>query len=368
MRKQKTNESTTNWREIPFIRLLIPLILGILSAFYFDQNIQFIPWFLFAIFTLTFLISIFNQKFKLRWVFGSLAFVFLFLFGYENTRRQTDINQVDHFENFISGNDYIIGVINNVPEKKKWVRCELKVKSIGSNLENMINKIGNLLVYVEFDEKSSQLNYGDEILISTRAQEIEPPKNPEAFDFKYYMAAQNIFYQAFVRENEWAILSSDKSNPILAAAFESRSFFIKILEKHLPAQQELAVGAALILGYKNLLNPDLKEAYTGVGAMHVLAVSGLHVGIIYLILFFFLNLIKSRSLHWRISKTLILLIGVWLFALITGASASVLRAATMFSFIIIGKSIHRYTNIYNTLAISAFFLLFHNPFSSLKLT
>ena len=96
--------------------------------------------------------------------------------------------------------------------------------------------------------------------------------------------------------------------------------------------------------------------------MHVLAVSGLHVGLIYFGLSFLLGLLPFKSSNWVWIKTWIMVAGVWFFALLTGASPSVLRAATMFSFIIVGQAMRHHPSIYNTLAGSAFFLLCIQPY------
>ena len=105
--------------------------------------------------------------------------------------------------------------------------------------------------------------------------------------------------------------------------------------------------------------------YSSSGAMHVLAVSGLHVGIIYLLLnslFLFFEKFK----YGKYLKAVFLILSLWAYALLTGLSPSVLRAATMFSFIIIGSALKRQTNIYNTLAASAFVLLLYNPYILLQ--
>ncbi len=119
------------------------------------------------------------------------------------------------------------------------------------------------------------------------------------------------------------------------------------------------------MGYKDLLGRDVIMTYASSGAMHVLAVSGLHVRIIFMVLNFFLSFLNSIKFG-NYLKAFILIIALWIYALITGMSPSVLRATTMFSFIIIGGALKRDTNIYNTLAASAFVLLIYNPFIILQ--
>ena len=185
--------------------------------------------------------------------------------------------------------------------------------------------------------------------------------NPHAFNFKKYWHHQNIHYQGFVKADHWQLLKRKQGNYIIDKALNTRNRFLQILKKNLSTENEYAVASALILGDKQSLDSDLKNAYSGTGAMHVLAVSGLHVGLVYLGLAFLLGLLKIKNWYWIFIRTTLIIISIWLFALLTGASPSVMRAATMFSFIIVGKSMRHHPSIYNTLAASAFCLLCFNP-------
>ena len=124
--------------------------------------------------------------------------------------------------------------------------------------------------------------------------------------------------------------------------------------------EERAVVNALLLGDKRELDPELRQGYANTGAMHILAVSGMHVGIIYLFLEFLLSFLKKWRHGIRI-QSVILLLMIWLYALITGLSPSVFRAAIMISFIIVARATHRYTQMFNTLALSMLFILLFNP-------
>jgi competence protein ComEC len=126
-------------------------------------------------------------------------------------------------------------------------------------------------------------------------------------------------------------------------------------------EDERAIAIALVLGVTDGIDNDLQNAYAASGAMHVLAVSGMHVGIIYaIILFLFKPLAKMRGSKWIVAA--VSFISLWIFSFVTGNSPSVLRAVTMFSFIAAARPFGVRTNIYNTLAASAFVLLIHNPY------
>ncbi len=139
--------------------------------------------------------------------------------------------------------------------------------------------------------------------------------------------------------------------------FQWREQLLGILKTTIRTPNEYAVAAALLLGAKESLDSTLRNAYADTGAMHVLAVSGLHVGILMLILGFLLGFLKQFGPNGKRLQALLLLVMLWLFSFLTGASASVLRASTMLSFVLVGQVLGRQINVYNSLAASAFLLL-----------
>jgi competence protein ComEC len=117
----------------------------------------------------------------------------------------------------------------------------------------------------------------------------------------------------------------------------------------------------LLIGYTDKIDPELIKEYSGTGAIHILSVSGMHVGLIFIVCNFFLFFL-DRFKHGKFLKAFLLLTLVWFYALLTGLSPCVLRAAAMFSFIIVGKAFRQEPNIYNTIAASVMFLLMFNPY------
>ena len=152
-----------------------------------------------------------------------------------------------------------------------------------------------------------------------------------------------------------------------------RSYFIAFAHKQAAKikrhfkEDQAGVLAALVLGQKNELNPKIKADYAAVGAMHVLAVSGMHVGIVAYFVHFLLGFLLKEKIEQRILKAMLSILCIWLFALLSGASPSVLRAATMFSIFLLGRQLYRQANIWNVIAASAFIILFFNPLSLFSL-
>src|SRR5690606_38882227 len=130
---------------------------------------------------------------------------------------------------------------------------------------------------------------------------------------------------------------------------------------YLPDSDAAAFASTLILGYRAELSRELVEAYSDTGTMHVLSVSGMHVGIIFLVLSLLLRSMDRRQSLRLFRATLTILI-IWFYAMITGFSAPASRAAFMLSFVVLGKALLKHQNTYNLIAISAFFLLLYNPF------
>ena len=353
-----------NWREIPFVRMLAALVAGILLSFVFDFYHPILI--ALALFFIGLMLVAKNSRglFQYRWLFGFTGSCFLCVMGYLTGHHYDERNEADFIGKKINQQpSYILGEIKDAPIKKgEWVRIVLKVKAIGPNVDSLEECTGNILVYVSRDSASEEIAYGDLLYFNGKPEKIKPPENPHSFDYKRYMHFQNIHHQAFVRIGDWKILENGHGNIFMANAIAMQGKFLDILKKHLTSEKELAVGSALILGYRDEIPEEVQTAYSQTGAMHVLAVSGLHVGIVFIIINFFLKRIRINTLTWRIIKVLIVLTIIWAFALITGASPSVMRAAVMFSFLNLGLTFQRTSSIYNTLAASAFFILLVNPY------
>jgi len=353
-----------NWLEYPFIKLLIPFVLGIGLSLYLEAGnfsyLLIIGWILGIILCILYFI---RGNIRINYIYSIITFIAFFLLGYMWTLGKSELSNPNHFNQYLNGRiQPISGMISEMPGKKgKKVKFALQVESL-KLAENSVSTIGNVLVYLPKDSISESLKYGDRIVVTGVIREIASPSNPQSFNYQRYLHYKNIHYQLFPKQSGWYPLGENKANRILKIAFQLRLRFIETLRKHLPNENQFAVGSALILGYKDEITEDIRDAYAGTGAMHVLAVSGLHVGLIFLILTIFLKIFPFYQTWWRVLRVFILLTGIWSFALITGASPSVLRASTMFSFVIIGMNLKQPSNIYNTLAGSAVLLLFYNPF------
>jgi competence protein ComEC len=342
----------------PLLRTIIPFIGGIIGFVYLRPNIitvfiSFISFFTLLI--VLFLMKKVNSNYKLRWLIGSLVKINLFFAGLLLTATKfippTNIPQ---------GKALFIAKIKESPKStNKSTRLIAHIKSYRSNNKWQLNN-EKVLIYLEKDSISQNLEINDLIIFNTTLDKIKPPLNPHEFNYKNYLSYHIIFKQKYLPANEWKILKTKPKFSFLKTAEKARTKLIEILSTNGIKGKELSIASALILGYKDDIEPNLKNAYSSAGAMHVLAVSGLHVGIIFLICSR-LSQFLEKNKHLRIMRAFIIISILWIYAFITGLSPSVMRAATMFSFITIGKVLNRKSNFFNTLAASAFFLLIINP-------
>lgn len=350
----------------PVTRLILPFILGIVSAILIGVEIIIPLWifiaFIAAISILNKFYKVFFHLYALQWINGLLIGITIFLIGFRITIDYNQSFQNNHFgQYFQKGDILLVRVIEPPSEKENTYKVVTSVKNVIKDSTEQFQTKGKLITYIEKDSIIPSIQYGDVLLIKSDIKEVDYPSNPNEFHYKAYLEKKNIFHQAYVPSGNWEKVGKGKTNFLFKWSYKLRDYFIEIFKDNGLEGDEFGVATALILGYDDKLSNELTRKFSHAGAMHVLCVSGLHVGIIYLIIASFLKPLK-RFKQGDMMFALIIVLCIWFFALITGLSSSVMRAATMFSFVAIGSTIKRKNNIYNTLALSAFLLLIINPY------
>ena len=244
-------------------------------------------------------------------------------------------------------------------EKEKSVSCLVEISWVNQATKNYKTQ-GKAQVYLSKDSASLSLHYGDYIIIKGQLNEIAASSNPFQFDFKRYYAATNIYHNGYFTSERWRATGGNKVNPIYALGYTWQRALQKIFNHYFTDESVRGVAEAIVFGYKDELNDDWLEAFSKTGTIHVLAVSGLHVGIIYTLLSYLLMLGSSKG-RSRVIKSIVILLSLFLYCLVTGFSPSVSRAAIMFATVIVAKAFQRKTNLYNTLSFACFILLLLNP-------
>ena len=346
--------------------------IGIILHSFLNLNIQLICLSISLLFFYLFYLIFKKEYPKILAVFYGLIILTTFIsLGATRAHLETSTFQNNHLSNlnlriFESFHLRIDGFPVEKPKHfiyRATVMNGLKISETDDSTTYALEELsGDISLYIAKDSAdSTSLNYGDIIACLKTPFPIQSPKNPHEFNYSAYMARKGIHHQLFLDNTEFKYVGNQPANRLMELSHEARQYFKKSLFTFIPKKSSRDIALALILGIKDDLDKDLKAAYSAAGAMHVLAVSGLHVGIIHMLLSWSLGFLKK----YKFGRGLFLLLSLsslWSYAFITGLSPSVLRAVIMFSVVLIGNNTLRFHNIYNSLAVSAFLILLYNPF------
>ena len=210
------------------------------------------------------------------------------------------------------------------------------------------------------DTFAMTIGYGDVLLIHKSPVKVRKPTNPYTFDYSKYLANNHIHAQAFVAAHEVSIIKRYEGRGVQQLLSKAKERLNQRIEAYLPDPQVQQIAKALLIGAKDDLDQEVKAAYSNAGAMHILAVSGFHVGIIYLMLSWVLKPLHSLK-HGKVVFVFLSITAIWGYAFLMGMSPSVFRAAIMFSFLSLAQIINRKKNILNILGLAAFVILVIDP-------
>jgi competence protein ComEC len=351
------------WIPFIFIRITFFFTSGILLALYFPDCLPdtIAAWSLFGLAVGYLALFIFRKNLKIPvHVFGWLAFPALALAGYLHLLDKTGPRHSDHLLNQHEPVKAFTVLLTSFTEEKdrSWKMSGEVVEILTAGWRKSQGKV---LLYFSKEDFKKPFAYGDVLLVYGQPQVIPAPSNPFEFDYKRFLAFRDTYHQRFIKSGDVQLIDHQPASKFKEYAIKARSWANKVLHQYVQGEQEQAVASALVLGVTDGLDNELLSAYAATGAMHVLAVSGLHISIIYLIILWLFKPIKNFK-HSKIIIALVSLIILWAYAFITGLSPSVLRAVMMFTFIAIANATGRNTNIYNTLAASCFCLLLYDPY------
>ena len=351
--------------EIIFVKIVIPIAVGITTGYFFQNQLLF-QISLIAL-TVSVLVGLFiNLTYKSikAWrhkkIISGFYYLIFFWLGLFITLNHTDLLKKDYFAH------------KSYQQLKVWITSEPEISNDIARFEVKVtegyhNKLsrtctGNLLIALKLDSLSPiKLKYGDELLITANYLPVEAPYNPYEFDFKAWLATKNIYHQTFIRQNQLVKLAENKGNPIIDYALKLRQQQVATYRKLIVNDEAFAVASTLILGYRADLSKETLAAYSKTGTIHALSVSGMHVGIIYIMLNWLLSFL-DRKRAGQIFKVILICSLIWGYSLLTGFSPSVLRSAIMLSVYILAKQLKRSTNNYNVISFTAIILLIIDPF------
>jgi len=214
-------------------------------------------------------------------------------------------------------------------------------------------------VYFEKNDSLLAVQPGDDILFFAGLDVPVNAGNPDEFDYAGYLRSHRIYHQAWVNAGKWKWLPRDKKRAVDMPYLMKRKLLQRIYDTQ-GDEDAKAVLAAITLGTRDYLDPELKSAWANAGGIHVMAVSGLHVGLIWMVLEW-MTLFLRRRKSSRIIRFLVITMVLWFYAVLTGLSPSVTRSCLMFSLVSLGRLINRNSDTYNTVLVAAFIQLWIKP-------
>ncbi|WP_029037782.1 ComEC/Rec2 family competence protein [Salinimicrobium xinjiangense] len=339
------------------IRISLVLLIGIISGFRLELPLK-IAFLSLLAGLILFFISFIRAK-KLIFpdaFFGSSTFLLFFLLGIFSTSLHLPKNQPNHYLNKVSSEPQLLKLRVKESLKSDLYNHKFVAEVL---LAGQQQTHGKILLLQPKDSLRSPFLEGQKIIIAATPEAIPSPLNPHQFDYSQFMARKDIYRQVNLRQGIYQVLPSEIIGIKIAAANLRREITAALQQKRF-GKEELAVVQALLLGQKQDISAETYNNFAAAGAIHILAVSGLHVGIILLILnrlFAPLRRLKNGSFL----KTFLVIIFLWGFAVLAGLSPSVVRAVTMFSFIAVGLEIKRRTGTLNSVFLSLLLLILIRP-------
>ena len=336
------------FQRIPFIRITTLFLAGIILSDHTNLNKQLVAILLVS--SLSFLILFWhNSNFVAARIQNILVLVSIFLSGLFYPK---NVQEKLHPE--FSRKEYFLAEVYQKPKQK-----EKSYQSIVSIQNRNLIHPEKVIVYFSKENFDPTITTGDQLVLLIKPQAIRKTGNPFEFDYQKMMLKKGIIYSAYLSNGSY-LKTGNHLNRIEFWGEKIRDKLIAKLFSSRLEKEELSVVSALTLGYRAELEPDTIDYFASTGSMHVLAVSGLHVGLIYFILVFLLSGIKQIK-YGNFIFPILIIVFLWIYAFISGFSPSVQRATVMFSFIVIGNILRRPVNIYNSLTASALALMLYSP-------
>ena len=339
-------------RSIPVLRYFILLVIGIYLYQWYRPQLGHIYIFI----STTFFLGILSTKInKLRYLKHTIPFLFLGL-GLTSSYLFDQKNQGNHITKVGKFDQYMAMIDSYTESKPKTYKVTAKIFAVKKG-NQWLSVVGETMLYFN-KEANTVPKYGEVYVLKNTIREIEAPKNPFEFDYKTYQARKNIFTHQFLREGDFKLAGETKGWSLLKFANSLNVYTHTVFKEILDTPKQMGVAEAMIGGMKAELDFETKQWYSATGAIHVLAVSGMHVVILFVVLNKLLGLFLDKKKPLFLVTILVLL---WSYAIFTGLSPSVCRSTLMFSMIQLGTFFRRDDNPVNTLLLSAIILLIIVP-------
>lgn len=345
--------------QFPLARIALFFVTGLLSAFYLKPDLYsvfLLLSFFFIVFLISFLVS--RNKINQKIHFGITTYSLAFFLGLTTFVVHNDFTDKGNYIHLVTNSDkeYIISV--TLREKLRSTLSNERYVATVNSIDGVTSH-GKVLLNIRKDSLKHNFDIGSNLFLKENIFKHKAPYNPDQFDYGKYLENKSILSQVYA-DAEHIKVSDEITKNIWYYSAKFRNTIIENLKKSNFNEKELNVVNALILGQQQDISPEIILDYQYAGAIHILSVSGLHVGYILLFLNFLLGRVpKTRT--GNLIKLSIIIICLWLFAVVAGLSPSIVRAVTMFSFVAIGMHLKRKTNTFHTLIVSMLVILVFQP-------
>ncbi len=350
------------WRPYPLLRILFPFLAGIIAGRAFEPGDLDFRWL--AAFPVLLLVTLLIvgrlfAGYRYRAAFGGVVNLFFFVSGCLVHWQHEPARDPAWF-GFQPEGTFLVSVAEPPSGRPGRVKCCLDVRYRRKD-GKWTPVSGKAVGYLVDRPGAAPLQYGDRLLVRAGFDLITDNSNPHSFNYMKYLAGKGIRHRVYAGDHEWVATTLSPSGRVQRIAFAIRDRLLGILRANGVEGREFAVAGALLLGYVEEIDDGLRNDYAATGAMHILSVSGMHVGIIYLFLELSLGFL-NRWRAGRLARALMILLLIWIYAFLTGLSPCVLRAAAMLSLPVIGKAMGRTTDMFNVMAASVILMLLPDPF------
>ena len=363
-----------DWSPVPFLRIAVAFIGGIAAYLYLGQAWQgsAVPWaagLLLAYGAAVYLAQR-RRGTAATDVAGALGLLAVAALGFARVQDTTQSRWPDHLGRLVPRIECYRAVVDEAPVvRPKTYATTLRVQAVrvGGRWQAANGGVRVSLPRLETGATVAVPRYGEVWLVRGTPEASKGPANPGEFDYRRYLQYHQVFHSQYVHQGQYRVLGYAPLSWPVALSQRVAEQLDGVFRHYVGARREYALGTALVLGFKDDIDQETRQAYANTGTTHIMAVSGLQVGLLYAALQWLLRLLPLSSKRGAAVRRRLLTAGlglglIWSYALLTGLSASVLRATVMFTFVIIGQAWERQSSIVNTLCAAACFLLCWNPY------
>ncbi|NVO84195.1 ComEC/Rec2 family competence protein [Hymenobacter terrestris] len=354
------------WAPNAFVRLVLPLMAGILTYLYYGATLPDL-WPL--------LLGLGALFAGVQWwaarqpqpgptdAAGLLAVLALYIAGLTLTQQATESRAANHLYRFGDEIEFYRAVVDDYIVRRPATYATTVRVSAVRVAGQWRPAVGGIRVSIPLTDSLPAPQYGDVWLVRGAPAPSKAPLNPGEFDYRRYLQYHQVYHQQFIHPDQYQRIDVAPPSVLRAVAMRAARVVEGVFKRYVGAKREYALASALVLGLKDDVDQQTKEAYASTGTTHIMAVSGLQVGLLFGAVSWLLGLLPGRrGPLMRLATALAGLGVIWSYAFLTGLSASVLRATVMFSFLIVARAFGRQTSMYNLLAVAAFFLLCYDPY------